>query len=339
VFATCLHCHGPLGRNDVIESFPVGRRLAFDARRGRLWVVCQRCARWNLTPLDERWEAIEACERRFRDTRVRVSTDEIGLAELPEGLDLIRIGRPLRPEFAAWRYGAQLQQRRRRMHAAAGAGAGVGMAGLAVFGPAAAVAAAPMLWPGMILAGATAPLWLPPALFLVDAKDEFLRERVVARVRDPQGHLYAIRAKHLAWSTLHTSEDGEEPRLRVQHDRGAIIYAGDEALRTSGRLLASANWLGGASSLVRHAVARIEAMGDGSRFLMDTARRFTRFRHKRPLAQWRRLGALSLEPVERLALEMAVHEETERRALEGELATLAEEWREAEEIAAIADTL
>ena len=132
VFATCLHCHGPLGRNDVIESFPVGRRLAFDARKGRLWVVCPRCARWNLTPLDERWEAIEACERRFRDTRVRVSTDEIGLAELPEGLDLIRIGKPLRPEFAAWRYGAQLQARRRRMHLAATSGAGMAMAGLAV---------------------------------------------------------------------------------------------------------------------------------------------------------------------------------------------------------------
>jgi hypothetical protein len=36
---------------------------------------------------------------------------------------------------------------------------------------------------------------------------------------------------------------------------------------------------------------------------------------------------------------MAVHEATERRALEGELARLAEEWKEAEEIADIADNL
>jgi hypothetical protein len=41
----------------------------------------------------------------------------------------------------------------------------------------------------------------------------------------------------------------------------------------------------------------------------------------------------------RLALEMAAHEESERRALEGELEMLEEAWREAEEIAAIADRL
>jgi hypothetical protein len=40
-----------------------------------------------------------------------------------------------------------------------------------------------------------------------------------------------------------------------------------------------------------------------------------------------------------LALEMALHEETERRAMEGELAVLEAMWREAEEIAAIADRL
>jgi hypothetical protein len=36
---------------------------------------------------------------------------------------------------------------------------------------------------------------------------------------------------------------------------------------------------------------------------------------------------------------MALHEETERRALEGELSMLMAMWREAEEIAAIADRL
>ena len=41
----------------------------------------------------------------------------------------------------------------------------------------------------------------------------------------------------------------------------------------------------------------------------------------------------------RLAVEMAVNEENERYALEGELALLELEWKEAEEIAAIADKL
>jgi len=72
-----MFCQKPLGSNEVIETFPVGRRLAFDAARGRLWVVCRKCERWNLSPLEERWEAVEDCERIFRGTRVRVSTENI----------------------------------------------------------------------------------------------------------------------------------------------------------------------------------------------------------------------------------------------------------------------
>ena len=41
----------------------------------------------------------------------------------------------------------------------------------------------------------------------------------------------------------------------------------------------------------------------------------------------------------RLAIERAAHEETERRAMEGELAELEAAWRDAEEIAAIADDM
>jgi hypothetical protein len=40
-----------------------------------------------------------------------------------------------------------------------------------------------------------------------------------------------------------------------------------------------------------------------------------------------------------LALEMALHEDTERAALEGDLAALERAWEEAEQIAAIADNL
>ena len=114
MYGTCLFCTRALGRNESIESFPVGRRLAFDTAKGRLWVVCRTCERWNLSPIEERWEAIEDCERVFRDTRTRVSTEHVGLARMAEGLELVRIGAPLRPEFAAWRYGDQFGRRRRR---------------------------------------------------------------------------------------------------------------------------------------------------------------------------------------------------------------------------------
>ena len=114
MFKTCMFCNRPLGTNEVIEHSPVGRRLAFDAERGRLWMVCRKCERWNLSPLEERWEAVEMCERLFRDTKLRVSTENVGLAKHPEGLELVRIGQPMRPEFAAWRYGDQFGRRRKR---------------------------------------------------------------------------------------------------------------------------------------------------------------------------------------------------------------------------------
>ena len=72
MYSNCIFCHAGLGANEVIEHFPVGHRLAFDGAKGRLWVVCRRCERWNLTPLEERWEAIEDCERAFRATTLRV---------------------------------------------------------------------------------------------------------------------------------------------------------------------------------------------------------------------------------------------------------------------------
>src|ERR1044072_4060902 len=134
MYSTCLFCHRPLGTNESIEHFPVGRRLAFDAAKGRLWVVCRSCERWNLTPLEERWEAIDECERAFAGTKLRVSTDEIGLARLRDSTTLIPIGRPQRPEMAAWRYGDQFGRRRRR-YLVAGAASVAAVGGLVIAGP------------------------------------------------------------------------------------------------------------------------------------------------------------------------------------------------------------
>lgn len=51
----------------------------------------------NLSPLEERWEAVEWCERTHRDTSTRVATGEIGLAQTRSGLALVRIGRRCGP--------------------------------------------------------------------------------------------------------------------------------------------------------------------------------------------------------------------------------------------------
>ena len=78
------------------------------------WVVCKTCERWNLSPLETRWEAIDQAERQFRATKMRASTDNIGLARLRDGTELVRIGKPLPGEFAAWRYGDQFGKRHRK---------------------------------------------------------------------------------------------------------------------------------------------------------------------------------------------------------------------------------
>src|SRR5690606_16147740 len=60
------------------------------------------------------WEPVEEAEKRFRDARLRVHSENIGLAKLPDGTRLIRVGKALPGELAAWRYGAELLRRRRR---------------------------------------------------------------------------------------------------------------------------------------------------------------------------------------------------------------------------------
>ena len=62
-------------------------------------------------------------------------------------------------------------------------------------------------------------------------------------------------------------------------------------------------------------------------------------RHAWSVAPARREPAAQAARAQRLALEMSAHEEAERRALEGELHILEAAWRDAEEIAKIADDM
>jgi hypothetical protein len=81
---------------------------------------------------------------------------------------------------------------------------------------------------------------------------------------------------------------------------------------------------GATARVVRTAVEHLERHDGPAGVLRDAAR----------------AGPLSaLGYHERLALEMALHEATERRALDGELRHLEAAWREAEEVAMLADSL
>ena len=92
------------------------------------------------------------------------------------------------------------------------------------------------------------------------------------------------------------------------------------------------------SNFVSDAVSLIEREADPARFFDVAAREaMARPRPNDARSRWPKISTLP-EPV-RLALEMTAHEDTERRALEGELALLEQAWKEAEEVAAIADNM
>jgi hypothetical protein len=338
MYSTCIYCNTALGENEVIEPFPIGRRLAFDAHKGRLWVVCDRCGRWNLSPLEERWEAIEECERRFRATFVRVSTTNIGLARLAEGLELIRIGAPLRPEFAAWRYGSQFAKRRRRTYTIAASGvAAAAIAGVSL-GPTIAPALALGAISIVVIPGITSVMGVAPAVAVLAARDYIQHDRVVAHLAAGR-RVITVRAKHLGNAELDVRRGDGQATLAVLHDAGWSEIHGTAAIQATGVLIAGANRYGAANARVGDAVRQIESAGDASGFLSAVAARggWRGGRVMSLLNSYRRLGALNLLPVERLALEMAVHEESERRAMEGELQVLEAAWRDAEQIAAICD--
>jgi hypothetical protein len=324
MFKTCIYCSRQFAGNQVVENFPVGRRLAFDGEKGRLWVICEYCRRWNLSPLDERWEAIEECERQFYDTSQSFSTENIGLARLPEGLELVRIGRPKRREFASWRYGREFIRRRFKAMIVTGTQIAVSV--------------------GAALAGAD--IWW---FFVFGGK-----KKVIARVRDENGKSLSVIQKDLALVELARGDAPGGWTLKVPYrpieddaffggkkgkgKRESALLSGPTAIRAAGRIMPKVNSWGGTEAQVKHAVALIEDARSPERLferlaakeaVVRTALGFEKDGH----------NVKKMDPNIRLALEMAAHEESERRALEGELELLEAAWRDAEEIASIADKL
>jgi len=358
VYSTCLFCYRDLGRNDFVEHFQVGRRLAFDAAKGRLWVVCRGCERWNLTPLEERWEAIEECERAYADTKLRVSTENIGLARMRDGLELVRIGAPKRPEMAAWRYGDQFGRRRRRHVVSYGiptAAATAFIVGDALLGGVfSAGVVTTHVWQlthramqarkarARLTCGArTIPIgWSEMQEFRIIPINDAGEWSLVA----PQRVSLLSRSKYRERHPEVTSELlSSEAALRISRLAGwpdrAVEFQGDDALNALRKILPFVNPRGGSPKLVREAIDHLEQAPTLATYFSVTARRA---KHHSNVAWSERRGDTkigSLPPTMLLALEMAAHEETERQAMLGELARLEDEWRDAEEIAAIADNM
>jgi hypothetical protein len=329
MYTSCMVCHTDLGANHFLQTFPVGRRLAYDATKGRLWVICTHCGRWNLTPLDERWEAIDDAERLFRGTRLRMSTDNVGLARFEHEEEEQQRGLFMR--------GAKLIAR-------ATAGALVGYAHAVGF-----------------------------------SDETVLRMRtfrrthgVLLRTNDEYGHPVVVRYSHLGEAKLVRPEKDAPWQLNLAHDTGIATLAESAALRVAGKMLATLNFGVASANEVQHAISKLDEAGDPEGYFTRVASLAMRTSwgrfpdavapsEKEPHGSfserlaiqlsnrsfWGRGGTGSdeqtplfrLPAVDRLALEMAANDDIERRALMGELDSLHAAWKDAEEIAAIADEL
>lgn len=312
MYSTCIFCNHSLGSNEVLEQLPVGRRLAFDERVGRLWVICRFCHRWNLSPLEHRLEIIDECERLFRAARTRVMSENIGLARLSEGLELVRIGKALWPEFASWRYGEQFGMRRYRR--LVGVGGGVGALAALGIGSAAT---------GVAMLALTGTAWTLTQRIIYGSPDS-----IVGRI-PIDGRLLEISRAQLDRIRL-IGDESDPWRMQLQESSTTFVLSGKDAERAAALLLPKLNLFGGSRAEVQSAIGLIERAGDPLAYL-EVVRTSLDARMGKPM---RRMPY----PM-RLGLEMAAHEDAERRALRGELKGLELAWKEAEEIAAIADRL
>jgi len=334
MYRHCIYCSADLGSNEAIERFPVGRQVAVDAEKGRLWAVCAQCSRWNLAPIEERWEAVEEAEKHFARARLRVQSENIGVARLADGTRLVRIGRALPRELAAWRYGAEFRRRHRWFWPAAAAAAGVALLHVLPLGA----------LPGFV-----------PAIWFGGAQWAQGRRRVIriAAAQSPTGAELDVRGIHLAGAVVRGG--GAPGSLRIElpmegfwsrvgrnyraPDAPLVTLEGEQARRTVERALPLVNGLGGSRKDVDAAVATLAESGSADALMdawfMKAGVRLSVL----GVASSHRTGGVPAPVPRALALEMALHEETERRALLGELKLLESAWREAEALAAVADRL
>ncbi len=323
----------------------MGRRLAYDPAAGRLWVVCRQCERWNLSPLETRWEAIEEAERAFRDTPLRVSTDNIGLARLREGLELVRVGKPPERELLAWRYGDQFGKRRRKFLTYAAVG---GVAG------AVAVGATFANMFGVTIAGLGALGSIASAsLNLANLRNLRATQKELGAIIDgPDGAPIALTKSYVRCAALVPVHEGWELKLPYHPKRTAemeaagtlrnaappIVLHGEAAQRALSAMLPELNRYGGGTRQVNAAFDVLHEMPTIDALLREGAVNTEAVKTQMKLKTGEsNVGVLPARL--RLAMEMVLHTDQERRAMEGELALLETQWREADEIAKIADAL
>lgn len=307
MFSSCAFCNAAFDGDGGPSGLGVGRRIAFDEWKGRLWVVCPRCGRWNLTPFDDRLERIEAVARAASQGRVAASTLQVSLIRW-ERYDFVRVGKPPRIELATWRYGERLRNRQReRMKvvvpltvAAIGLGIAANVAAGGGFGV--------IVW---------------NVHRIVDRIYVGLVGRRRVTLTEPPicahcGSVMVLRAKHVQYARVVPDRHADMavllscPNCRQE----AAQLTGQDAVQVLRQGLTFLNLDRGGRRRAEDAAREVDHVGGADHLVRDIARR--------------ELTLRSLRPERGLAFEMAIDERAEVEELE-------RQWKEAEEIADIAD--
>ncbi len=314
MLSRCIYCHVALPVNQTLEHLRLGQRVAFDPDRGRLWAICSSCRRWNLAPIEQRWEALEELERLARDRgRLLSQTDHIALLRV-EDLEVVRVGRAKLVEEAWWRYGQELQRRHKRYRLVN------------------AVEWAAMI--GVMSAGGIGWMFFSGS----DPINDLIRwrkfgstawrgARNCTRCGRPLEELSFKRAKHLiiAPGDAELTLELRCKRCGFRKTDAGFAFEGVEAERMLRRVLAYHNFKGAAERDVKAAVHAIDEIGSPQSLIQKLSRQ------RYEVGQGGKMRQTAI------ALEIAVNDEAERQLLELELAELEARWREEEELAAIVD--
>ncbi len=309
MFTRCMFCHTAFGAEGPVEHFAVGGRVAFDPGRGRLWAICGSCRRWNLAPIEERWEALEELERLARDHgRLLSQTDNIALIRAGS-TELVKVGRAGLTEEAWWRYGRELTARRSRYKRLK-------------YIEIVAMVAAGFYWGGEALNRISR--WY-------DFGSTAWRGSLACpRCGEPLTEISFRHSQKLI--VVPDAEAGVAlelgcPRCRFGENAGRHRLEGLPAQHVLRRVLAWRHYEGASEARIRDATGVIEAAGSAEHLSRSIA-----------------TGALSIDKLDAkrnrtrsIALEIALNDEVERRLLEAELEELETRWREEEQLAAIVD--
>lgn len=311
MFTTCGFCAGALGGDGGGSGLAIGRRFAYDARRSRAWVICSKCARWNLTPFDTREGTIGLLEDMAAKGRVAATSEQVALVRCG-AYDVVRVGQPRRPEYATWRYGERVKARERER--------------LKFIIPATAVAIGGMVAFNFAVGGGMAYMLGQVPGMADSLYTTVIGNRKLPNVETPVcqscGSPMVLRSKHLQHARLtHTAHDDLAlllscPRCKTY---GAQLV-GNEAELALRSALTFVNLKKGkrVKKKAEEAAGYLDRHGGPEQFIRLTTR------IEKPVG--------SLAGAEALALEMAVDEQAELRELE-------RQWQQAEEIANIADGL